>query len=377
MKILLIRKQYNFVGGAERYIEALLGELVHRGVEPHLLCREWAGMHPPDLRIHHMPDKRLFHFWENVAFARQARQFVQRGYGYDVVFSLERTMLQDIYRAGDGLHEVWVERKKQFSTPMERIALALNPLHVTTGALERRTFDPECTGYVIANSPMVKREIAERTAFPESRVEVIPNGVDTSKFTPVEGSRKQNIRRVYNIPQDKFVFLLVGSGFFRKGVRQAIDFVKRLRRPDAMLWVVGRGTLPANSDPQLVRHQMSATSISDIYRAADAFLLPTLYDPFANVTLEAMASGLPVITTAYNGASDFIKDGDEGWVWSDLKDFDSIIERIQPLFKPEIRESMGIVARARAEQFTLSRNVEATLGFIRKVIGANYGAPKA
>ena len=370
MKILLIRKQYNFVGGAERYLEALIGELVDRGVETHLLCLEWAGMHPPDLRIHHLLNHRPFHFWENVAFARHAEEFVKRGYAYDLVFSLERTLLQDIYRAGDGLHQVWLDRKRQFSSRMERIAMALNPVHATTCMLEWRTFDPNCTGYVIANSLMVKREIVARTAFPQDRVEVIPNGVDTGKFTPTDPGRKHVIRNKYSIPDDKFVFLLVGSGFFRKGVRFAIEFVKRLRRPDVLLWVVGRGALPANTDPRMVRHQQSVTSMSDIYRAADAFLLPTLYDPFANVTLEAMASGLPVITSGFNGASDFIRDGEEGWVWRDLNDFDSIVEKAQLLFKPEIRKSMGIVARSKAEEFTIGRNVEATLGFIRKVISS-------
>ena len=369
MKILLIRKQYNFVGGAERYLESLISELVDRNLEVHLLCLEWAGRHPPDLRIHHLPDGRPFHFWENVVFARHAEQFVRRGYSFDVVFSLERTLLQDIYRAGDGLHQVWVERKKQFSAVLERAAMVFNPMHATMAALERCTFDPNRTGYVIANSLMVKKEIATRTSFPESRVEVIPNGVDISKFTPPGENRKRNIRRKYNLPDDKFVFLLVGSGFFRKGVRFAAEFIKRLRRPDVLLWVVGRGTLPANADPRWVRHQQSVTSISEVYRAADAFILPTLYDPFANVTLEAMATGLPVITTAFNGASDFIKEGDEGWVWNDLNDVETIVEKAQPLFKPEVRESMGVLARAKAGQFTLQKNVEATLGFIRKVAG--------
>jgi len=367
MKILLIRKQYNFVGGAERYLEALISELVERGIEVHLLCLEWAGMHPPDLRIHHLPNSRPFHFWENVVFARQAEEFVKRGYAYDVVFSLERTLLQDIYRAGDGLHSVWMERKKQFGTPLERLAMSFNPMHATMCALEKRTFDRERTSHVIANSLMVKKEIATHTAFPEDQVEVIPNGVDISKFTVPDANRKRSIRKNHNLPEDKIIFLLVGSGFFRKGVRLAIEFIKRLRRPDVMLWVVGRGTLPPNTDPRLVRHQKSATSISDIYRAADAFILPTLYDPFANVTLEAMASGLPVITSAFNGASDFITEGDEGWIWRDLNDLNAIVEKAQPLFKAEVRESMGVVARAKAEQFTLTRNVEATLGFIRKV----------
>ena len=367
MKILLIRKQYNFVGGAERYLEALIAKLVERHMDVHLLCMEWAGSHPPDLRIHHLSCGRPFHFWENIAFIRRAEQFVKHGYLFDVVFSLERTALQDVYRAGDGLHQVWVERKRQFSGPVERLAIGLNPLHRTLCALERRTFNPEATGYVVANSIMVKREIVSRTGFPGDRVEVIPNGVDTSKFTPCEPNRKKSVRRNHNIPEDKFVFLLVGSGFFRKGVRYAIDFVKRLNRRDVMLWIVGRGDLPRNADPGLVHHQRSITNIADAYRAADAFLLPTLYDPFSTVVLEAMASGLPVITTAYNGASDFITDGDEGWVWHDLKDVNSIVSRVQPLFEPELRESMGILSRAKAEKFTLDGNVDATLGFIRKV----------
>jgi len=368
MKILLIRKQYNFVGGAERYLESLIGELVDRGMETHLLCLDWAGMHPPDLRIHHLPNRRPFHFWENVVFARQAEDFVRRGYAYDVVFSLERTILQDIYRAGDGLHQVWVERKRQFSTALERAAMALNPMHATTCALERRTLDPDRTGFIIANSAMVKNEIATRTSFPAARVDVVPNGVDTSKFTPADEARKRLIRAKYHIPDGKFVFLLVGSGFFRKGVRFAIDFVKRLRRPDVLLWVVGRGKLPSNADPRFVRHQAGATSIGDIYRACDAFILPTLYDPFANVTLEAMASGLPVITSGFNGAADVIRDGDEGWVWRDLRDTDAIAERATLLFRPEVRRTMGERARAKACQFTLSRNVDATLETIRSAI---------
>ncbi|MBV9463443.1 MAG: glycosyltransferase family 4 protein, partial [Verrucomicrobiae bacterium] len=339
-----------------------------RRMEVHLLCVDWAGARPMQLRLHCLNAERPLHFWENITFAKQVDEYLHKK-KFDLVFSLERTLHQDVYRAGDGLHQVWIERKLEFTPGASRLAVKFNPLHWSTLELEKRTFDPERTKAIVANSLMVRKEIEARTSFPPSRVEVIPNGVDLGKFTPGEPSKQAASRRKFNLPPEKFIFLLVGSGFFRKGVPFAMDFVKKLRRPEAALWVIGRGDLPSGADKSWVYHHPKVTSISEAYKAADVFLLPTLYDPFANVVLEAMASGLPVITSGYNGAADYIKEGEEGWIWRDLRDVDGMIQRAQPLFNKEIRQSMGVCARDKAEQFSLDRNVDATVEYLKQIAG--------
>jgi UDP-glucose:(heptosyl)LPS alpha-1,3-glucosyltransferase len=99
----------------------------------------------------------------------------------------------------------------------------------------------------------------------------------------------------------------------------------------------------------------------DIYAAADVFLLPTLYDPFSNATLEALATGLPVITTVHNGVSEVITDGENGFILPAADAVPQMSELLKRLADPAVRAALRTPAQELASRFTIEQNVDATL----------------
>ncbi len=340
--ITFVRRHWNEAGGAERYLSRLVQRLRDMEYQCNLLCESWDQPEAPFQNIREI-DVSGFRHTAPENFANGVNRIPRRELG--VVFSLERGITAPIYRAGDGVHRQWLKRKAQdrfWGKVRNNLSLKNHVLH----AMEKQTFHPSVTGTVIANSEMVKQEILENTQFPTERVVVIPNGVDAEYFAA--GSRKKG-RAALGWGQDEFICLLVGRGALRKGHAQAQQVVDKLG---------GSARLAIIDSPP-------ACSMPDAYAAADVFLFPTLYDPFANVTLEAMAAGLPVITTRSNGAAQVIETGRNGLVVNDAFQIDDMVQHLRQLQDREVRTSMGEAAHQTAGECTWEKHLQDTLDVIR------------
>jgi len=170
---------------------------------------------------------------------------------------------------------------------------------------------------------MVQNEIEERFGVPREKLVLIPNGVDLAHFHPDEARiRRPGTREKLGIPLAAPVVLFVGSGFVRKGLPQLLDAFAMLRRDDARLLVVGRDRASGMLQQKAQRLGLGdrvvflggVNDVLPLYGSADAFALPTLYDPFPNAALEALACGLPVVTSTTSGAADLIRQGENGYV---------------------------------------------------------------
>ncbi len=111
----------------------------------------------------------------------------------------------------------------------------------------------------------------------------------------------------------------------------------------------------------------------EFFLGADAFVFPTVYEPFSNACLEAMAAGLPVITTAVNGAAEVLRDGESGFVLSDPQDDALLAERMEALLDGNRRRRMGVAARRAAETLTPERNVSETLAVLSRAWAEKTG----
>jgi UDP-glucose:(heptosyl)LPS alpha-1,3-glucosyltransferase len=160
---------------------------------------------------------------------------------------------------------------------------------------------------IIANSQMVKEDIIRHYGTPPENVHVIRNGVPLAVVEP--GAREKSRREMGLSPAD-FVALFAGSGWGRKGLRDAIDAVNAMKAPVTLL-VAGKGEqrgLPASSRVKFLG-PLPGPRMSAMFSAADVFVLPTYYDPFSNACIEALAAGLPVVTTTANGFAEIIEPG--------------------------------------------------------------------
>lgn len=347
LKIGLVRQRYVASGGAERYLQGVMEELGKRGHEVHLFANAWTET--AGVRLHRVPVVRGMSFLKALTFAMGARKALRRA-GCDLVFSLERTLEQDLYRAGDGCHREWLAQRGH-----EGVA-RLNPLHVTLLGLERRVFSARRTGWIIANSKRGKEEIVRHYGFPAERIEVIYNGVDLDRFQPL----------VRPEPREDVQLLFVGSGFERKGLGFCIQALARL--PERYkLKVIGKGELRhyARLAADAGVGQRFAFGGHDLdmateYAHADLLVHPAIYEPFANVCLEALASGVPVVTSRINGASEIIEHGENGAIVERPQDIEALVAAIR-LF--EGRDASA-AARRTAAQYPFAGNVNRTLDLL-------------
>ena len=185
---------------------------------------------------------------------------------------------------------------------------------------ERRAFGAARLQRVIAVSQGTARELREHYGVPEGKIVVVPNGVDHAVFHPAGDQVMQRaLREQLGLPRDRFLALFVGGDWERKGVRDAIDAVAGMA--DTMLVVLGSGDVAAMEShaaragaARQVRFVRPTHAPQDWYAACDAFVFPSRYEAFSLVTLEAAASGLPIIAHTINGTEELVTDDVNGWL---------------------------------------------------------------
>ncbi len=348
-------------GGVEGVAWALASELGRRGVELTVLCRTSAPEAPAGVSVARLGGPAFWQPLRVLEFSRRAGRAAAEG-GFEVVQTFSRTRHQDVYRAGGGSHAHYLE--SAYARPGLR--RWLSPRHRTLLWLEESVFrDPRQT--VVCNSRLVADELAARYGIAAERLRVIYNGVDLERFHPRERERAgATLRRELRVRGPLALF--VGSGFERKGLAEAIRGLAEAK-VDAVLLVAGAGE-PGPYRREAERLGVGARvhflgvrlDVARLYAAADLFVLPTRYDPFANACLEAMAAGVPVATTRSNGAAELIVPGENGLLCeSDFAPAFRLLARADEL------PALGAAARRTAERYSWRAHADAVLALWTEV----------
>ena len=355
MKIGLVRRGYSRTGGAEAYLRRFAEAAVAAGHECVLFSEQWPRVAWPFAHIQIVSDSPK-KFAEALAALRPHDEC-------DFLFSLERIWTCDAYRAGDGVHAAWLERRARFEPFWKPWLRQYNAKHRETLALEKHLFGSDGARLVIANSRMVQREIEQHFGYPAGRIHVVHNGVPPFTIAP---AARLETRRELGLRDDDFAVLFAGSGWERKGLRFAIEAMNAARLPRATLLVAGRGRERGLPRSGCVRFLGAVKDMPRHLAAADAFLLPTLYDPFSNACLEALASGLPVITTAHNGFAEIIAPGVEGEVVAQPDDIAALVGALEKWSDPARRAAIRPRLLALGAQFSIAENVRQTHAIIER-----------
>jgi UDP-glucose:(heptosyl)LPS alpha-1,3-glucosyltransferase len=369
MRIAIIRKRYTFHGGSEGYSEILVRKLSECGHEVHIFAIEWTKKKGgPNIHFHRVPVVRFNSFLRDLSFAVSSFFILRKKKDYfDIIQSHDKTIYQDIYRAGDGCHIEWLKQRWKREGLIGKMSIMFNPYHWLILTIERFIFRHHRFKVVIAISEMVKRNMIENYGINPSDISVIYNGVDLKRFNPETRDRfRHEIRSRYRIREDEFVLLFVGSGFKRKGLGYLLESIESVDKP-LTLMVVGKGRFKQVAGHQKVIFCGPQKDIHKYYAAADIFVFPTVYEPFGNVHLEALASGLPVITTSHSGAAEIIEDERQGFIIEDPEDIEKMAERIKQLMDQEAREKRGIEARRLAERFSIESHIEELMALYQSV----------
>jgi len=376
VKIALIRKDFfQSRGGGERYAVNLGKGLAKLGHDVHVFAHMWEKNFYSGITFHKVPTFTFFSSLKNLSFAYNCRKMLENEH-FDIIHSLSQTYFQDIYRMGDGVHRHWL--RVQTPHPVYRFLKKLPLRQQAILHLENQTFHPSNYRLIICNSHLCEKHAVRYFKVPEERICVIYNGVDHATFHP--GLRNEHnavLRKKLQIHEKAFVILFIARNFSRKGLAYLIKSLPFIREKKELLKVViiGRG------ESASYRHMARRTgfeeqllfigksdNISQFYGIGDILVLPTLYDPFSNVCLEALACGIPVITTRENGAAEIIQQGETGIVIPDPSRSDELAEGISRFLSLEIRRSVRKKAVKSVNEFTIERNTRQTLEAYHRVL---------
>jgi UDP-glucose:(heptosyl)LPS alpha-1,3-glucosyltransferase len=379
VRLAIVRQRYTPYGGAERFVEGALEALLERGIAISLYTRSW-----PQTRLQLIEPVLCDPFyigrlWRDWSFARAVCRSMAKK-PPELVQSHERLLCCDVYRAGDGVHRAYLDERLRDASHFRRWLTESAPYHRYVVDVERRLFTSPILRAVICNSKMVRAEIHERFGIPEEQLPVIYNGVDTDAYSPELRKHRAALRAALRIPEEATVFLLVGSGYVRKGVARAIEALTRLPE-DCHLIVVGHdkslGAYKRLARRRGVRTRVALLGAQDetkpFYGAADAFVLPTLYDPCPNAALEAMACGLPVVTSTKCGAAELVIEHDAGFVCP-ARDITALAGHMLALVDPAAREAKGARAREAVLPLTPAAMTLQLAFLYRDLLAAAYAA---
>lgn len=333
-KLVFLRQNVNAIGGAEIYLKRLQKALELMSVSSEI--RSFKGSNSLSSWI------KALKF--NAQVKRQKRE-------NELYFSLERVGSADIYRAGDGVHKVYMKSK---------IFWFLNPLNFVYPYLEKRCF--QNSKLIITNSNFIKNQIIQTYNIDENKIKTIYNGINLPKKVE-KGRAKFEVCKEFGIDLLTPIVLFVGSGFKRKGLREFLQILSKVDEKFNVI-IVGKDKKMQAYKKMAKKLSINAIftgtqkNVAKFYEASDIFLFPTKYEPFSNVVLEAMSFKNAVITTATNGASEIL---DSEFVMRDCLDFE-ISNLIQNLLKDsqklfEIQEKNYEISK----NFSIENNANLTL----------------
>ncbi|MDQ7787020.1 MAG: glycosyltransferase family 4 protein [Thermodesulfovibrionales bacterium] len=355
MRIAIIKSNYTPFGGAEKYTTRLIRAFAARGVAVDVLTSElgkWDGIENNIgwVRLSQVKRNNLLRL---LTFNSAAKRYLRKE-PYHCILGMDRTDYQTHLRAGSGCHAAWIERRCAESSPLRCLSVKANPFHKAMLGIERRAFLSDSLRKIFCNSFLVRNEIFRYYPSTDSKLQVVHNGVEWNEFTDkFEKGLSQNkkLRESLGLGKDRFYYLFLGSGYERKGLMKAIRALGMLPDHTGLL-VVGKdrneNRYKTCCQKEGLSHRVHffgpQREVTSFLQVADAFVLPTIYDPFSNASLEALAMGLYTITSNANGCAEIISDG-AGYVIKDLRDTGSVAEAMKNalgahLSKWEIRETV-------------------------------------
>ncbi len=350
MNIALVHMRHAHTGGTERYLNLLAMEMAENGHQVYIICRSHEELTHSNIHFVCLKSFALGKSQRMWRFAKDVERHVQVA-EYDLVYGLGKTWTHDVIRIGGGSHKRFLERMP---------GCRLRRKDRVSMELEAKAFQPGNYQLVIANSHMCAKEISEDFDISAEKLRVIHNSVDLNRFQPdLLQAKAADLRLNFAIEPDAILYLFLGTGYERKGLIPLLEAFSKANLSDkSKLLVVGY-----ESDQERYQELARKNGIEGqvifaggrrdaevCYAAADVYVLPSRYDPFANTTLEALAAGLPVITTAANGGSEVLNES-VGTILSDAENVDTLATALELWQNHELRSKARPAAQKCAEEF--------------------------
>ncbi len=323
LKVAIFYKTYGKYGGQERVIYNFSHFLAQKGYKVEIYTNKIRD-NPQDYNI---KVKKIFvpnlgRGFRNIYFAiysyLKAKKLKKQGYK---IFGFGKTFYQDIFRAGGGVHKYYVKRASlKFTSPLRRkiylIKKFFSPSFWINNLIEKLTFESKELRYIIVPTLFVKEQIL-RYFSPKAEILLIRNGVDIKKFNLESKEEiKKQVRTKLGISENEFLFSYVSTNFKLKGFEYLVKACSQLKKEGFSFKLIAAGEKNGYWKKLIERENLEDVifllgkvgNVPEILMASDAFVYPTLFDASSNAVLEAMAAGIPVLTSRYSGTHELVEE---------------------------------------------------------------------
>jgi UDP-glucose:(heptosyl)LPS alpha-1,3-glucosyltransferase len=347
LNIALVAQSADNATGLGRIVSALAGEYIKAGHSVHIVsqkCEATSGQwhRVPGFAITPVLGKITFRLCERPITGNTGASIVHAfgvGAAADVVAAQSCHKAAVKLQLARGPHRI---RRRNFGI-YDRLSLED----------ERRLFTGPRLKRIVAVSRLVRRQILEEYDVPEDAIGILPNGVHIGRFKREKKAQRPEKER------KPFVLLFVGNEFDRKGLQTVIEALPLMPSVPVDLHIAG------NDDPIPYKRRAAELGVQDrlkflgpvpapesLFLNADALVFPTHYEPFGMVIIEAMAAGIPVVTSRAAGAVEDLTDGIHGLYLEDPLSAEELAKRVRSLAENEaLRESLVRNGRIAAERY--------------------------
>lgn len=345
----LLKSQFEENGGAEKYARILARFFHDKGYNVTVLTTGSITKQYPFAVNTHVLKSNLSvgKLWEFEGICEKHLKL----HPTDIILGLDRNRFQTHLRASSGVHLAYLKKRKYYDSTIKRLGHLLNPLHSSLLHIEKISFENPDLEVLFTNSNLVKNEILEHYSVEPKKIQVIHNGVQWLDF-------EKPFSEIF-YTNNRLELLFIGSGFKRKGLDFLLKALQHLG-DDVHLTVVG-------SDKNLAtyqnRYRKTTTfvgpkkSVIPYLQKADTLVIPSFYDPFANVTVEALAMGLTVVSSKTNGGCEVLS-SETGILIEKLFSKDSVIAALNEAKKRPKTPDRAKMIRESVQHLDFSKQLE-------------------
>lgn len=371
-KIALAIEDFNkHKGGAESYAVSLASTLVESGWETHLFGKNWDG-EPSAAIFHRITIPKLLPSWAKmILFALKHKQMV-KSQAFDVILGFGNTLYMNVYQSHGGVHRFSTARKlytekNKILRSIKRLLIFFSLKDKVRNWIESAPFRLHPKPKIIAISLMIKKDFISFYHIDEKEIKTIYNGIDTAKYNrDLKEHLRSSLRQQLGITDNDVAFLFISYDLKKKGIMPLIEATAKLKKLNFTRFkVVVVGERPYSLLlKQVKRLRIEDTVIftgptktpEDYYANCDVLVLPTFYDACSLVVIEAMACGLPAITTTYNGVAGIITNEKDGYIISHPPHSEELAEAMKALMEHERLKDMSIEASITGKNYSIKRN---------------------
>ena len=381
MKIaLIIYKYLPTKGGGEGYLANFANQLAERGHEVHIYASKCESNNNK-IYYHTIPSIRFPKFLKDVSFVINGIREMSKN-DFDIVHVVGRALGMNIFNPHCGVEKAWLKQNfLSIECPVLRVLKQIAGFFSLRQNfiiwLDRKQYTGKGVSRIVAISDMIKNDIIKYHNIDPQRIDVVYNGVDLKRFHPDNKNKYRKVMREKLSLGEEFTVLYISNNFRLKGLLTLIKSLGELKKSgrDFKALIIGRGNevpyrklakkLGCLDNLIFLGH---VGEIEKYYAASDLYVHPTFYDSCSLVTTESLASGLPVITTVFDGASGIMEDGRDGFVMRDPKNYMALAEKISLFFNDEFRQKASIAAREKAEKYPAEKNCEEIIEIYKEVV---------